>query len=152
MYHDNVVVGAHDRRFGRGEIVYDPWHYVPVAARKHGGARTGSPTLGWLLPANMQNVRKVLPPGQDGDQQMVSILSAVLTAGLAAVDSACGEALASDNCTAAFVINTLARRRQYVPVESIEVPDSLRRYAAPAADCNRYDTLRRKTNGTRRAT
>lgn len=31
---DGVVVGEHARAFGRGQTVYDPWHYVPVLARK----------------------------------------------------------------------------------------------------------------------
>ena len=30
------IVAEHRRSFGRGETVYDPWHYVPVLARKPG--------------------------------------------------------------------------------------------------------------------
>jgi len=30
---DGAIVGEHRRRFGRGETIYDPWHYVPVLAR-----------------------------------------------------------------------------------------------------------------------
>ena len=33
---DSGVVGEHRRVFGRGKTVYDPWHYVPVLARKPG--------------------------------------------------------------------------------------------------------------------
>jgi hypothetical protein len=29
---DGRVVGSHRRSFGRGETIYDPWHYVPVLA------------------------------------------------------------------------------------------------------------------------
>jgi hypothetical protein len=29
---DGAIVGEHRRRFGRGETIYDPWHYVPVLA------------------------------------------------------------------------------------------------------------------------
>jgi hypothetical protein len=28
------IVAEHRRSFGRGETVYDPWHYVPMLARK----------------------------------------------------------------------------------------------------------------------
>jgi hypothetical protein len=35
---DRVVIGEHRRRFGRGETIYDPWHYVPVLARKPNAA------------------------------------------------------------------------------------------------------------------
>ena len=38
---DGRVVGAHRRAFGRGATVYDPWHYVPVLARKPGALRNG---------------------------------------------------------------------------------------------------------------
>ena len=33
---DGRIVGEHPRAFGRGATVYDPWHYVPVLARKPG--------------------------------------------------------------------------------------------------------------------
>ena len=31
---DGRIVAEHPRNYGRGETVYDPWHYVPVLARK----------------------------------------------------------------------------------------------------------------------
>jgi hypothetical protein len=31
---DGRVVGDHRRCFGRERTVFDPWHYVPVLARK----------------------------------------------------------------------------------------------------------------------
>ena len=34
------VVAEHARAFGRGGTVYDPWHYVPVLARKPGALRS----------------------------------------------------------------------------------------------------------------
>ncbi|MBZ4691028.1 MAG: transposase [Cereibacter sp.] len=33
---DGVIVDEHARIFGRGQTVYDPWHYVPVLARNLG--------------------------------------------------------------------------------------------------------------------
>jgi hypothetical protein len=39
---DGVLVGEHARCFGRGAVIYDPWHYVPVLARKPGGLRNGA--------------------------------------------------------------------------------------------------------------
>jgi hypothetical protein len=46
---DGIVVGEHARRFGRDQIAYDPWHYVPVLARKPGALRNGAPFKDWLL-------------------------------------------------------------------------------------------------------
>jgi hypothetical protein len=68
-----------DRRaFGRGKTVYDPWHYVPVLARKPGALRNGAPFKDWELPAPLERVRRKLKSVPDGDRQMVEILSAAL--------------------------------------------------------------------------
>ena len=36
---DGRIVAEHPRAFGRGKIEYDPWHYLPVLARKPGALR-----------------------------------------------------------------------------------------------------------------
>lgn len=57
---DGVNVGEHQRSFGRGDTVYNPWHYLPVLARKPGALRNGAPFRDWLLPAALEKVRKRL--------------------------------------------------------------------------------------------
>jgi hypothetical protein len=47
---DGRIVAEHERAFGRGHTVYDPWHYLPVLARKPGALRNGAPFKDWLLP------------------------------------------------------------------------------------------------------
>jgi hypothetical protein len=91
---DGRIVGEHRRSFGRGETIYDPWHYVPVLARKPGALRNGAPFKDGVLPAAMEHVRRKLAGADDGNRQMVDILTAVLTDGLPAVEAACAEALA----------------------------------------------------------
>src|SRR5947208_11421757 len=140
---DGAVIGEHSRRFGRGATTYDPWHYVPVLARKPGALRNGAPFKAWLLPASLERVRRMLKGSDDGDRQMVKILSAVLTDGLAAVETACAEALAGGVHSADVVLNILARRRDPGPAATILTPDALRLRHAPIADCARYDRLRR---------
>ena len=139
---DGAIVGEHRRRLGRGETIYDPWHYVPVLARKPGALRNGAPFKAWLLPASLERVRRMLKGSDDGDRQMVKILSAVLTDGLVAVEAACAEALAAGVHSADVVLNILARRRDPGPVATILTPDALRLRHAPIADCARYDGLR----------
>jgi transposase len=139
---DGAIVGEHQRRFGRGATIYDPWHYVPVLARKPGALRNGAPFKAWLLPASLERVRRMLKGSDDGDRQMVKILSAVLMDGLAAVEAACAEALAGGVHSADVVLNILARRRDPGPVATILTPDALRLRHAPIADCARYDGLR----------
>jgi hypothetical protein len=46
----------------RGGTIYDPWHYVPVLARKPGALRNGAPFKDWVLPAAMERVRRKLSP------------------------------------------------------------------------------------------
>ena len=51
---DGRIVAEHPRSFGRGETIYDPWHYVPVLARKPGALRNGAPFKDWVLPAAIE--------------------------------------------------------------------------------------------------
>ena len=44
---DGRPVGEHRRCFGRDQTVFDPWHYVPVLARKPGALRNGAPFKDW---------------------------------------------------------------------------------------------------------
>ena len=50
---DGRIIGQHLRSFDRGKVIYDPWHYVPVLARKPGALRNGAPFKDWILPARM---------------------------------------------------------------------------------------------------
>jgi transposase len=140
---DGRIVGEHPRAFGRGATVYDPWHYVPVLARKPGALRNGAPFKAWVLPAAMERVRRKLAGADDGDRQMVDILVAVLADGLPAVEAACAEALAHGVHSADVILNILARRRDPGPPITIVTPAALTLRHAPVPNCARYDTLRR---------
>src|SRR2546429_1288849 len=140
---DGAIVGEHRRRFGRGETIYDPWHYVPVLTRKPGALRNGAPFKDWLLPASLERLRRKLRGSDDGDRQMVKVLSAVLTDRLAAVEAACAEALADGVHSADVVLNILSRHRDPGPAVTILTPDALRLRHLPTADCARYDNLRK---------
>ena len=139
---DGRAVAEHARRYGRGETIYDPWHYVPVLARKPGALRNGAPFKDWVLPAALERVRRKLAGSDDGDRQMVAILAAVLTDGLPAVEAACAQATSEGVHSSDVIINILARQRDPGPAATILAPDALRLRHAPAADCARYDQLR----------
>ena len=140
---DGHIVGEHRRCFGRGRSVFDPWHYVPVLARKPGALRNGAPFKDWVLPASLERVRHKLAGAADGDRQMVDILTAVLSDGLSAVEAACGEALRENVHSAGVILNILSRRREPAAPIAIMTPEALRLRHEPAADCARYDSLRR---------
>jgi transposase len=139
---DGRAVAEHARHHGRGETIYDPWHYVPVLARKPGALRNGAPFKDWVLPAALERVRRKLAGSHDGDRQMVAILATVLTDGLPAVEAACAQAMSEGVHSSDVIINILARQRDPGPVATILTPDALTLRHAPAADCARYDQLR----------
>jgi transposase len=140
---DGRLVGEHRRCFGRDQTVFDPWHYVPVLARKPGALRNGAPFKDWVLPASLERVRRKLAGAEDGDRQMVDILTTVLSDGLPAVEAACSEALRDGVHSAGVILNILARLREPAAPLTIMAPDALRLRHEPEADCARYDRLRR---------
>lgn len=147
-WQDGSIVGKHVRVFGRDNTVYDPLHYIPVLARKPGALRNGAPFKEWELPPALRRVQRKLERQAGGDRQMVDILGAVLKDGLDAVDAACAEALSNGVHSAGIVLNILARRREPEAPVTITTPDALRLNCEPAANCDRYDSLRRQANGT----
>ena len=143
-WQDGQIVGRHDRTFGRARTIYDPLHYIPVLARKPGALRNGAPFKDW----DLRRVQRKLERQPGGDRQVVDILGAVLTDGLDAVEAACAEALSHNVHSAGVVLNILARHREPPPPLTIATPDALKLGREPAANCDRYDSLRRTTNGT----
>jgi len=137
------TVADHPRDFRRDQIIYDPWHYLPVLIRKPGALRNGAPFKDWELPPALTQVRAKLKQHADGDRQFVKVLGAVLDHGLAAVEAACAEALEAGIANGDVILTVLARRRQPAPLPSITTPDALRLKIEPAADCGRYDSIRK---------
>jgi len=136
-------VADHPRDFRRYQIIYDPWHYLPVLVRKPGALRNGAPFKDWALPPALAQVRAKLKQHADGDQQFVKVLGAVLAHGLSAVEAACAEALAAGIASGDVILTVLARRHQPPTPASITTPDGLRLKVEPVADCGRYDSIRK---------
>jgi len=140
---DDQVVADHPRQFRRDQIIYDPWHYLPVLVRKPGALRNGAPFKDWDLPPALARIRARLKPHPDGDRQFVNILGAVLDHGLAAVEEACVEALDAGIASGDVILTVLARRRQPATPPSVTTPDALRLKIEPLANCGRYDSIRK---------
>jgi transposase len=137
------VVADHPRQFRRDQVVYDPWHYLPVLMRKPGALRNGAPFKDWDLPTGLAQVRAKLKSHDDGDRQFVKVLGAVLDHGLSAVEAACAEALSAGIASGDVILAVLARQQQPVSPPSITTPDALRLTIEPLADCARYDSIRK---------
>ena len=67
------VVAEHPRYFGRNRTIYDPWHYLPVLARKPGALRNGAPFQDWDLPPALARLRRKLGNGDDADRRFVRV-------------------------------------------------------------------------------
>jgi hypothetical protein len=139
---DGEIVANHARVFNRDQVAYDPWHYLPVLARKPGALRNGAPFKDWELPPALARVRRRLGVGDDADRQFVGILAAIMDDGLEAVETACRQALDAGPCGRDVVLNILARQREEAQPPPLDVPAALRLSLEPAADCDRYDRLR----------
>jgi len=140
---DDAVVADHARSFRRDQVIYDPWHYLPVLVRKPGALRNGAPFKDWDLPPALAQVRQRLKHHRDSDRQFVKVLGRVLDHGLDAVEAACAEALAAGIANGDVILTVLARQRQPPPAPSITTPDALRLKIEPSADCGRYDSIRK---------
>jgi len=137
------VVADHPRQFRRDQVIYNPWHYLPILLRKPGALRNGAPFKDWDLPPALAQVGAKLRQHADGDRQFVKVLGAVLDHGLGAVEAACAEALLAGIASGDVILAVLARRQQPAPAPSITTPDALRLKIEPVADCSRYDSIRK---------
>jgi hypothetical protein len=139
---DGEVVADHARSFGREHTVYDPWHYLPVLARKPGALRNGAPFQDWSLPPALTRLRRKLGVGDEADRRFVRVLTAVLIDGIDVVESAVAEALDAGTASDDVILNILARRREPPRPPTITTAEALVLTHPPVADCARYDTLR----------
>ncbi len=140
---EDLIVADHPRQFRRDQVVYDPWHYLPVLLKKPGALRNGAPFKDWELPPALAQVRAELKRHEDSDRQFVKVLGAVLDHGLEAVEAACTEAIEAGICHGDVILTILARHLQPPPVSSIAIPEALVLKVPPLADCARYDSIRR---------
>lgn len=138
---DGRTVGFHRRRFGRGEVFFDPWHYLEVLKRKPGALRNGAPFKEWNLPEPVDLVRVALSRHYDGDRQFVGILSVVPIYGIEAVTKACSDVLAASTVSRDVVLNLLSRTNEEQQPEQEQSAYLPAITMLPLADCTRYDQL-----------
>jgi transposase len=139
---ENKVVADHERRFGRDQLICDPWHYLSVLEKKPGSLRNGAPFVAWDLPLPIQLVRDRVLKQPKGDRAFVEMLLAAREVGLEALQVACELTLDGGVITAAVVMNELRRLTAPPQPGVISLPNQLRLQVEPVADCSRYDRLR----------
>ena len=106
------IVADHPRCFGRGQLLCDPWHYLPVLERKPGALRHGAPFVQWDLPVPIQVVRDRLLKQDKGDRAFVDLLLMARelgNRGLETLEVACDLTLQSGVICSAVVLNAMQR-------------------------------------------
>ena len=139
---DGELVADHGRRFGRDQLICDPWHYLPVLEKKPGALRNSAPFQQWDLPTPIQQVRDRILKQPKGDRAFVELLLLAREVGLEALAIACELTLETGIVTAAMVTNELRRLSALPRPADLDLPQHPPLQLAPVADCNRYDHLR----------
>ena len=139
---EGQVVAEHVRRFGRDQLVCDPWHYLPVLEKKPGALRHGAPFQDWDLPAAIRAVRDRILKHPKGDRAFVELLLLAREAGLDVLEVACDLTLESGVVTAPVVLNTMRRLAAPARPQALDGPPAPALRLEPTADCGRYDSLR----------
>ncbi|NQD92367.1 IS21 family transposase, partial [Pseudomonas sp. CrR25] len=139
---DAQVVAEHPRRFGRDQLICDPWHYLPVLEKKPGALRNGAPFVAWELPSPIQQVRERLLKQPRGDRAFVELLLIARAVGLEPLQVACELALECGVVTGSLVMNELRRLTAPARPPQLTLPEQLQLRVEPLADCQRYEQLR----------
>lgn len=138
----NSVGVDNARRYGRDQLIYDPWHYLPILEKKPGALRNGAPFVEWALPQPIKTVRDRILKQTRGDRAFVELLMAAREVGLEPLTVACELALEGGAVNAAVVLNELRRLTAPSLPVTLSLPESLQLQIEPLADCRRYDSLR----------
>ena len=142
MVADQKVIAEHSRSFGRHVYVFEPWHYVPLLARKPGALRNGAPFAGWALPASMDTIKALYLKRSGGDRDFVSLLQMVEQYGFETLAVACEVAIENKTTQLSAIINLLHRLTEE-EVEPIKEPLNYPSITVPPeANCARYEQLR----------
>ena len=98
---DGAIVAVHARRYGRDQLICDPWHYLPILERKPGALRNGVPFQQWDLPTPIRLVRDRILKQPKGDRAFVELLMMAREFGLEPLQVACELVLDGNVITAA---------------------------------------------------
>jgi transposase len=147
MVVEDRLIAEHSRRFGRDQLICDPWHYLPILEKKPGALRHGAPFQQWELPTSIRVVRDRILKQDQGDRAFVELLlmaRALGEDGLDVLEVACDLTLQTGVIAAAVVLNEMRRLTEAAcPKASTEMKLSMPALQLePEADCARYDSLR----------
>ncbi len=75
------IIARHIRSYERGDLVFDPLHYLPLLEKKIGALDQAAPLQGWDLPEAFASLRRLLEArmGKAGKREYVQVLSLMET-------------------------------------------------------------------------
>jgi transposase len=90
------VVATHVRSWGKGQVIFEPLHYLALLERKPGALDYARPLAGWSLPPVFATLRRRLEEadGKGGTRQYIRVLRLLESNEVAAVTAAVERALA----------------------------------------------------------
>jgi transposase len=96
FHHRGAVIAEHARCWGKGQVTFEPLHYLALLERKPGALDYARPLAGWSLPAAFAALRGRLEEAdrKGGTRQYIRVLRLLETHDLAAVTAAIERALA----------------------------------------------------------
>ncbi|WP_426038441.1 IS21 family transposase [Cypionkella sp. TWP1-2-1b2] len=136
------LVARHERKFGRNQLICEPWHYLSILETKPGALRHGLPFTAWVLPPAVEAVRAHALKQLKGDRAFAELLLVARETGLGALDMACQLAQEQGHLNTSVVLNELRRLTSPPRASLMETPDALVLLLEPVANCARYDELR----------
>ena len=139
---DGELVARHERKFGRNQLICEPWHYLSILETKPGALRHGLPFTAWVLPPAVDAVRVHALKQLKGDRAFAELLLVARETGLGALDTACQLAQEQGHMNTSVVLNELRRLTSPPRANLMETPDALVLLLEPVANCARYDELR----------
>lgn len=134
------VIAEHQRSYGRGQIILELVHYLPVLAKKPRAARDALVVR--QLGGVWSRVRELLLATPEGYRELTQILLLHQNNSAQDLASALERALELGTPTAAVVSQLLSNDRQEM-VAPLLVNDKLAGFHIKPPDLDRYDTLTR---------
>jgi transposase len=93
--HRSDVVADHPRCWGKGQVIFQPLHYLAVLERKPGALDHARPLVGWELPEPFARLRRKLEEAdpKEGTRKYIRVLRLLEDHDLEAVTAAVARAL-----------------------------------------------------------
>lgn len=125
----------------KGELPFEPWHYVPLLDRKPGALRNGAPFVDWQLPDAMHRIREHYMAGKGGDREFVDLLLLAQDHGIEVVEFACDLAVEQNTLRLPAIVNLINQLVEPVITPLGEPYTYSQLTLRPEADCKRYEAL-----------